>query len=119
MAPSAQRGGSGWKRLAGPATTFGSVGACCARAHRTSVELFATQATSGPSGSLRRDVARSVMPAHQEPRVDAEPHGGLPTVGGPDRFRAQPPALFNRNLGAMARPARRAGHDAVNDAVVT
>ena len=41
---------------------------------RTSVELFATRTTSGTSGSLRRDVARSVMPARQEPRVDFLPY---------------------------------------------
>jgi len=37
---------------------------------RTSVGLFTTGATSGASESLRRNVARSVMPARQEPRVD-------------------------------------------------
>jgi hypothetical protein len=60
---------------------------------RTSLDLFATRATSGPAGSLRRDVARSAMPARQEPRVDAEPHGGPPAVTDPDRFRPQPPEL--------------------------
>jgi DNA-binding transcriptional MerR regulator len=64
---------------------------------RTSVGLFATGATSGASESLRRNVARSVMPARQEPRVGPEPHGGAPTGGGPDRVRAQPPQLCEAN----------------------
>jgi hypothetical protein len=34
------------------------------------------------------------MPARQEPRVDAEPHGGLPAVTGPDRFRPKPAEIF-------------------------
>jgi hypothetical protein len=34
------------------------------------------------------------MPARQEPRVDAEPHGGLPAVTGPDRFRPNPAEIF-------------------------
>ncbi len=84
---------------------------------RTSVELFATRATSGASRSLRRDVARSVMPARQEPRVDAEPHCGRPAVTDPDRFRPQPPELgqaFKRALHDLGlRQARPLGPSAL------
>src|SRR5229473_3017944 len=74
---------------------------------RTSVGLFATRATSGASGSPRRDVARSVMLARQEPRVDPEPHGGAPTGGGPDRLRPQPPQLCEAGERALDDPGLR------------
>ena len=74
---------------------------------RTTVELLATRATSGAAGSLRRDVARAVMPARQEPLVDAEPHGGPPTVGGPDRVRPQPPQVGEAGERALDDPGLR------------
>ena len=74
---------------------------------RTSVELSATRATSGASGSPRRDAARSLMPARQEPRVDPEPHGGAPTGGGPDRIRPQPSQLLEAGERALDDPGLR------------
>jgi hypothetical protein len=44
------------------------------------------------------------MPARQEPRVDAEPHGGPPAVTDPDRFRPQPPELGQALLIALFLP---------------
>src|SRR5713226_8891919 len=52
-------------------------------------------------GEEGKHAARAVMPARQEPRVEAEPYGGPPAVTGPDRVRPQPPELgqaFERAL---------------------
>jgi hypothetical protein len=48
------------------------------------------------------------MPARQEPRVDAEPHGGPPAVTGPDRFRPQPPELGQGERAGQS-PVRELG----------
>jgi hypothetical protein len=58
-------------------------------------------------GSPRRDVARSLMPARQEPRVDPEPHGGAPPGGGPDRIRPQPSQLLEAGERALDDPGLR------------
>jgi hypothetical protein len=70
-------------------------------------EAFATRTTSGTSGSLRRDLARPATPARQEPRVDAEPHGGPPALTHPDRFRPQPPELGQAFERALHNPGLR------------
>jgi hypothetical protein len=44
------------------------------------------------------------MPARQEPRVDAEPHGGPPVVTDPDRFRPQPSQLLEAGERALYDP---------------
>ena len=72
-------------------------------------------------GKPPRDLARPATPARQEPRVDAEPHGGPPALTHPDRFRPQPPELgqaFERALHnpelRQARPLFRYTSRAVN-----
>ena len=47
------------------------------------------------------------MPARQEPRVDPEPHGGPPAVGGPDRIRPQPSQLLKVGERAPYDPGLR------------
>ena len=77
------------------------------RDRRATLQTTAACRPAGTSGSLRRDLARPATPARQEPRVDAEPHGGPPALTHPDRFRPQPPEVGQAFERALHNPGLR------------